>query len=101
QAWQSCVDHQINIALIDVHMPGMNGYEVLAALKNNPRTAHILVVLITGRSMAPEEIIKGLNLGAVDYLFKPLDLYILNAKVKSLVSLIRYQMEIDDSRIKK
>ncbi|MBK0378490.1 response regulator [Mucilaginibacter segetis] len=101
QAWKQCVDHQITIALIDVHMPEIDGYELLAMIKGHPLTSHILVVLITGRSMMSNDIIKGLDLGAVDYLFKPLDLYILNAKVKSLVSLIRYQLEVEESRANK
>lgn len=101
RAWQRCIDYKIAIALIDVHMPDMDGYELLAMIKGSPLTSHILVVLITGQSMGSNDIVKGLELGAVDYLFKPLDLYILNAKVKSLVSLIRYQLEVEENRAQK
>src|ERR1700761_101905 len=91
---QICIDNDISIALIDVMMPEMNGYELLEVIKKNPLTAHIMVILITGFSMGTDEIVKGLSKGAVDYLFKPLDLYITNAKVNSLITLVNYQKDI-------
>ncbi len=92
---QLCIDNDISIALIDVHMPVMDGFELLDLLKKNPLTEHILVILITGYSMDSEYVVKGLNKGAVDYLFKPLDLYITLAKVNSLVTLVNHQREIN------
>jgi signal transduction histidine kinase len=92
---QICIDNDISIALIDVHMPVMDGFELLDQLKKNPLTEHILVILITGYSMDSEYVVKGLNKGAVDYLFKPLDLYITIAKVNSLITLVNYQKEIN------
>jgi signal transduction histidine kinase len=93
--FQICIDNDISIALIDVHMPDMDGFELLDLLKKNPLTEHILVILITGYSMGSEHVVKGLNKGAVDYLFKPLDLYITIAKVNSLITLVNYQREIN------
>ena len=101
QAFEECINNQIDIALIDVHMPGMDGYELLSRIKEDEATAHILVVLMTGFEMDTQDIVKGLDLGAVDYLFKPLDLYILNAKVKSLATMISYQREVEETRNKK
>jgi signal transduction histidine kinase len=91
---QLCIDHDISIALIDVKMPEMDGFELLDIIKKDPLTEHIMVILITGYSMSSEHVVKGLSKGAVDYLFKPLDLYITIAKVNSLITLVNYQKEI-------
>src|ERR1700677_906406 len=84
---QICIDKDISIALIDVNMPELDGFDLLDLIKKNPLTEHIMVILITGYSMSSEYIVKGLSKGAVDYLYKPLDLYIVNAKVNSLITL--------------
>ena len=90
-----CIAEEISIALIDVKMPGMSGFDVLNALKHNPLTENVVVILMTGYSMSTDEVFLGLSSGAVDYLFKPLDLHITNAKVNSLLTLINYQRDIE------
>jgi signal transduction histidine kinase len=92
---QICIAEEISIALIDVKMPGMSGFDVLNALKRNPLTENVVVILMTGYSMSTDEVFLGLSSGAVDYLFKPLDLHITNAKVNSLLTLINYQRDIE------
>jgi len=91
---QICIENDISIALIDVKMPDIDGFELLDIIKANPLTEHIMVILITGYSMSSDHVVKGLSNGAVDYLFKPLDLYITIAKVNSLITLVNYQKEI-------
>lgn len=61
-----------DLILLDVVMPGMDGYEVCGRLKGNPRTSAIPVVFMTGRAEAADRE-RGLRLGAVDYLTKPVD----------------------------
>ena len=61
-----------DLILLDVLMPEMDGYEVCTKLKENEATKGIPVIFISGNSKA-EEVEKGLALGAVDYLFKPID----------------------------
>lgn len=89
-----CIAKDISIALIDVKMPALSGFDLLKQLKRNPLTENIVVILMTGYSMSTEEVFLGLSNGAVDYLFKPLDLHITNAKINSLVTLINYQRDI-------
>lgn len=89
-----CIAEDISIALIDVQMPGMSGFDLLNQLKANRITEHVVVILMTGHSMSTDEVFLGLSSGAVDYLFKPLDLYLTNAKVNSLITLIQYQRDI-------
>lgn len=96
---QLCIENDISIALIDVHMPQMDGFELLGIIKRDPLTQHIMVVLITGYSMDSADVVKGLTNGAVDYLFKPLDLYITIAKVNSLITQVNYQREIKRKNI--
>jgi putative two-component system response regulator len=59
-----------NLILLDVEMPGMNGYEVLKRLKENPKYANIPVIFLTSRSDTSSEL-EGLSLGAIDYISKP------------------------------
>src|ERR1041385_7538748 len=61
-----------DLILCDLEMPGMHGHEVLAALRRDPKLAEIPVLFLTGRS-APEEVRQGMNLGADDYLTKPVN----------------------------
>jgi signal transduction histidine kinase len=89
-----CIENDISIALIDVKMPDINGFELLKMLKSNALTDNIVVILMTGYSMSTQDVVTGLSNGAVDYLFKPLDLYITMAKVTSLVALVNFQREI-------
>lgn len=66
-------EQQPLLIITDIHMPGMDGYEMLAALKANPRTAHIPVVALTSASgVAQKE--RGLQAGFVEYVPKTADL---------------------------
>lgn len=89
-AWEN----NIAIALVDVQMPEMDGFEFVQMLKSNPRTKDILVIFVTAISKETKYAVKGLGTGAVDYLYKPLDPYITSAKVDSFIQLARYQAEI-------
>ena len=90
-----CIEEDISIALIDVKMPGLSGFELLNLIKLNPLTENVVVILMTGYSMSSEEVFLGLSSGAVDYLFKPLDMHITNAKITSLLTLVNYQREVE------
>ncbi|MFD0750076.1 response regulator [Mucilaginibacter calamicampi] len=89
-AWEN----QIAIGLIDVQMPEMDGFEFVEMLKANPRTKDILILFVTAISKDAKYAVKGLGVGAVDYLYKPLDPYITSAKVDSFIQLARYQSDI-------
>jgi len=89
-AWEN----NIAIALVDVQMPGIDGFELVSMLKSNPRTKDILVIFVTAISKESKYAIKGYSSGAVDYLYKPLDPFITSAKVDSFIQLARSQSEI-------
>ncbi len=79
---------QPDLILLDIEMPGMNGYEVCAKLKTNVLTEKIPVIFITGRTEVIDEKI-GLEMGAVDYIAKPFNASVVQARVKTHVELKR------------
>ncbi len=81
-----CDEEQIDIILLDIMMPGMDGFEVCERLKANPNTAHIPVVMVTALDQ-PSDRVRGLKAGADDFLTKPVNDLQLIARVKSLVRL--------------
>ena len=99
EALRICWEKDIAIALVDVQMPGMNGFELVEILKNNSRTQEIMVIFVTAISLEAKYAIKGLNVGAIDYLYKPLDPYITSAKVDSFIQLVRSQREIKQKNL--
>jgi len=99
EALRLCWQNEISIALVDVQMPEMDGFELVDIIKSNPKTRDILVVFVTAISTETKYAVKGLSTGAVDYLYKPLDPYITNAKVDSLITLVRAQLEVKHKNI--
>ena len=94
EALKLCWENEISIALVDVQMPEMDGFELVEILKSNPKTKDILVVFVTAISKETKYVIKGLDSGAIDYLYKPLDPYVTTAKIDSLLAIVRVQREI-------
>jgi diguanylate cyclase (GGDEF)-like protein len=71
-----------DLILLDVNMPGMSGFEVCRALKSDSDLCMIPVLFLSGAD-APEDKVKGLDLGAVDYVAKPFDAFELRARVRA------------------
>src|ERR1700733_1022156 len=85
-----------DIVLLDVMMPGMDGFEVCRRIKSNPKTAHIPVVMVTALDQ-PSDRVAGLDAGADDFFTKPVDDAALFARVRSLV---RLKMMTDELRMR-
>lgn len=83
------------LILLDILMPDMNGYEVCKQIKSNPRTASIPVIFLTIKSEVSDEI-KGFELGAVDYIAKPISPPIVRARVKSHLALHNAQQQLEN-----
>ncbi len=75
-----------DLILLDIEMPGMGGYEVCRQLKSNSQTKHIPIIFVTGNDQEKYEE-KGLNLGAVDYITKPIRPSIMKARVNTHITL--------------
>jgi two-component system cell cycle response regulator len=78
-----CEQGLCDIVLLDVMMPGMDGFEVCRRIKNSPLTGHLPVVMVTALDQ-PSDRLKGLDAGADDFLTKPIDDAALMARVRSL-----------------
>jgi signal transduction histidine kinase/DNA-binding response OmpR family regulator len=80
--------------LLDVSMPGMDGYEVARLVRRNPRTRNIPIVFVTAMAQDERDVLGGYECGAIDYLVKPIRPEVLRSKVAGLVALYRAQQEI-------
>jgi DNA-binding response OmpR family regulator len=76
---------QPDLVLLDVNLPDMTGHDVCRALKSDPRSRDIPVLMLTGEALAVEYRVQGLELGADDYLFKPISPKVLLARVTSIL----------------
>lgn len=90
-------DSAPDLILLDINMPEMDGYEVCKILKANSDTKRIPIVFLTSKSEMGEEI-HGLNLGAADYITKPLNPAILLARIKVHIRLKQMQDSLRDQR---
>jgi putative two-component system response regulator len=89
------VKPQPDLILLDVMMPGMDGYQVMARLRADPATRHIPVICVTALSDSEEEE-RGLQLGAADYITKPLKPRVVLARVRSQIELKRARDQLSD-----
>jgi two-component system cell cycle response regulator len=88
-----CRERQPDVVLLDVEMPEMSGWDVLAAMKADPATSDVPVVFLTGRSDTAD-MVDGLRLGAHDYLRKPCEPTELLARVQAAARVKRLQDEL-------
>lgn len=84
------------LILLDIQMPGMDGYAVCHELQGNPQTAAIPIIFVTGLTDTGNEAL-GFNCGAVDYIVKPVSPAIVRARVKTHLSLVR-AIDLEQSR---
>jgi len=86
EGWQQVLNTIPDIIISDIMMPGMDGIEFCRKIKNDERTSHIPVILLTALS-SKEHHINGLDAGADDYITKPFDMAILRAKIENHLSI--------------
>jgi PAS domain S-box-containing protein len=94
EALKKALSENIDLIILDVQMPGMDGFEVAQILKSKKRTRNIPIIFATAESKERKFIMKGYDEGGIDYLFKPLDPDIVRAKVTVLLKLQLQQKEL-------
>lgn len=94
EALKIAIDQDIDLIILDVQMPGMDGFEVAQILKSNRRTRDVPIIFASAVKKEQQSIMKGFDEGAVDYLFKPLDPEVTKAKVSVLLKLEAQKKEL-------
>jgi two-component system sensor histidine kinase/response regulator len=87
-------NENVGLIMLDVQMPDMDGFEVAKLLKGNPNTKDISVIFVTANNKEEQYILKGFEHGAVDYLQKPLNISLTQAKVNVFERLYFYQQNL-------
>ncbi|MDQ3246699.1 MAG: response regulator [Pseudomonadota bacterium] len=88
-------EEEFAVILLDVFMPGMDGYECAQIIRNREQTKRIPIVFLSAVNKEAEHLMRGYAMGAVDYVFKPVDPIILRSKVAVFVDLFAKTKEIE------
>ncbi len=91
QALAATLDHQFALAILDVQMPQMSGYELAEYLREDENTRHMPIIFLTAHSLDEQSVFKGYEAGGIDYIVKPYDPEVMRGKV-------RLFLEMDSSR---
>jgi diguanylate cyclase (GGDEF)-like protein len=90
------LEQEVALILLDVQMPGMDGFETAELIRSNKDTQHIPIIFVTAISKESTHLFKGYAAGAVDYLYKPIEPAILIAKVRVFLDLFSQKRIIAD-----
>lgn len=93
------LDHEIDLIILDVQMPEMDGFEVAQILKSNKRTKDIPIIFASAEKKERQSIIQGFEEGAVDYLAKPLDPELTKAKVSVLLKIRLQNRQLQEKNL--
>jgi two-component system, sensor histidine kinase and response regulator len=89
--------HDFAVMLLDVQMPDMDGYEMAAYARENPSTRDVPIIFVTAMLEAEDTALRGYGTGAVDFLFKPVNPYILRSKVQVFLDLYASRRKLADT----
>ncbi len=96
-ALELALEHEFALALIDVQMPEMDGFELACFMRGAERTRHVPIIFVTAGIQERNRVFKGYDAGAVDFLFKPLEPQILRHKTETFFQLHRQQQELAET----
>jgi signal transduction histidine kinase len=94
QALRALLKDEFAVILLDVYMPGMDGYETARLIRSREQTKRIPIVFLSAVNKETEHLMRGYSMGAVDYVFKPVDPLILRSKVNVFVDLFTMRREV-------
>ncbi|CBL47299.1 response regulator/sensory box [gamma proteobacterium HdN1] len=87
----------VAVALLDVQMPGMDGFEVATLMRQRNKTRHIPIIFLTAINKDEEYVFKGYESGGVDFIFKPFDPHVLVSKVRIFLELDQRQRQLEEA----
>lgn len=93
-ALELLLKHEVALAILDVNMPGMDGFELAELMRGSPRTAHVPIIFLTATAQDVSRTFRGYEAGAVDFLYKPFDSRILNSKVDVFIQMERQKQQL-------
>ncbi|MFD7948332.1 two-component system response regulator, partial [Streptomyces sp. NPDC059744] len=96
EALKAMLRQEFAVVLIDVLMPGMNGFETAANIKGLDQTKDVPIILLTGAAVDPNYAYRGYTVGAADFLIKPFDPWLLRTKVNVFLDLFRKNRQLVD-----
>ncbi|HEY9851269.1 MAG TPA: response regulator [Leptolyngbyaceae cyanobacterium] len=94
EALRCLLNQDFAVILLDVQMPGMDGFETANLIRQRERSRHTPIIFLTAFSRSEQFVFKGYSLGAVDYLLKPIDAEILKSKVSVFIDLCQKNQEV-------
>jgi signal transduction histidine kinase len=109
EALKRLLESDYSLVLLDIQMPGMDGFETAKFIRARPRTAHLPIIFLTAHDAESKHVLRGYELGAVDFMLKPFSPEILRAKAQVLLALqerteevarLRMQHEVELERQK-
>ena len=97
EALELLLVHEVALALLDVQMPELDGFELAELMRGAERTKHVPIIFVTAGSRDPERVFKGYETGAVDFLLKPIDPMILKSKVDVFLELAEQRRQVTEA----
>lgn len=98
EALRQLLRRQFAVMLLDVQMPGMDGYEVARHARSNAATRDVPIIFLTASDSTDENIARGYGSGAVDYLIKPVNAAVLRSKLRVFLELYKGRRELHDAK---
>ncbi|MET0280356.1 MAG: hybrid sensor histidine kinase/response regulator [Steroidobacteraceae bacterium] len=95
EALELLLAHDIALALLDVQMPEMDGFELAELMRGSARTRHVPIIFVTAGARESHRQFRGYEAGAVDFLYKPIDPHILRSKAEVFYQLHRQRQLLD------
>ena len=95
EALDLLLQHDVALALVDVQMPDMDGFELAELMRGSERTRHVPLIFVTAGARDQHRIFKGYDSGAVDFLYKPIEPHVLKNKAAVFFQLYRQKRQIE------
>jgi PAS domain S-box-containing protein len=100
EALRRLLDEDFGVIVMDVRMPGMDGFETVELIRQRRRHEDTAIIFLTGADADSEQITRGYSAGAVDYIVKPVDPEVLRSKVAMLLALAEKTAELRESEVR-